>query len=78
MQVSDIKVDTFCCIWYLKHLGRGPACSKNPNNRSCIDFFLKNPIKCFHETQVFKTGLSDFHKLLVTILKFTFPKPSQK
>ena len=73
-QVSDIKLDAFCSIWKLKSLGKEPSCFKNPSNPSCIDLFLTNTIRSFQETQVFETGLSDFHKLLVTVLKGTFPK----
>ena len=73
-QVSDITLDTFCSIWNLKSLGKEPTCFKNPNNPSCIDLFLTNTIRSFQETQVFETGLSDFHKLVVTVLKSTFPK----
>ena len=54
------------------------ACFKNPNNPSCIDLFLTNTIRSFQETQVFETGLSDFHKLVVTVLKSTFPKSPPK
>ena len=77
-QVNDIKLDTFCSIWSLKSLGKEPICFKNPNNPSCIDFFLTNTTRSFQETQVFMTGLSDFHKLVVTILKSTFPKSPPK
>ena len=77
-QVSDIKLDTFCSIWNLKSLGKEPTCFKNPNNPSCIDLFLTNTIRSFQETQVFETGLSDFHKLVVTVLKSTFPKSPPK
>ena len=77
-QVSDIKLDTFCSIWNLKSLGKEPTCFKNPNNPSCIDLFLTNTIRSFQETQVFETGLSDFHKLVVTVLKSTFPKSRPK
>ena len=51
------------------------ACFKNPNNPSCIDLFLTNTIRSFQETQVFETGLYDFHKLVVTS---TFPKSPSK
>ena len=53
------------------------ACFKNPNN-PYIDLFLTNSIRSFQETQVFETGLSDFHKLVVTLLKSTFPKSPSK
>ena len=61
-QVSDVKL----------------ICFKNPNNLSCIDLFPANTIRSFQETQVFKTGLSDFHKLVVTVVKSTFAKSPQK
>ena len=73
-EVSDIKLDTFCSIWNLKSLGKEPTCFKNPNNPSCIDLFLTSANRNFQKTQVFEVGLSDFHKLVVTVLKSTFPK----
>ena len=47
---------------------------KNPINPSCIDLFLTNTIRSLQETQLFETELSDFHKLLMVVLKSTFPK----
>ena len=75
-QVRDIKIKlyTFCSIWNLKSVGKNPTCFKNPNNSSYIDLFLTNSIRSFQETQVFETGLSDFHEPVVTVLKNTFPK----
>ena len=58
----------------LKSLGKEPTCFKNQNDPSCIDLFLTSTIRSFQETQVFETGLSDFHKLVVTVLKSNFPK----
>ena len=72
--VSDITLDTFCSMQNLKSLGKEPTCFKNPNNPSCIDLFLTNTIRSFQETQMFETGLSDFHKLVVTVLKSTLPE----
>ena len=76
--VSDIKLDTFSNIWNLKSLGKEATCCKNPNNPSCIDLFLTNTIRSFQETQVLEARLTDFHKLVVTVLKPTFPKPRPK
>ena len=61
-----------------KKLKKGALCFKNPKNPSCIDLFLTNTMRGFQETQVFETGLSDFHKLVVTVLKSTFPKSLPK
>ena len=68
-QVNGIKLDTFCSIWNLKSLGKKSTCFKSPNNPSCIDLFLTNTTRSFQETQMFETGLSDFHKQVVTVLK---------
>ena len=66
-------------LWNLKSLGNEAACFKNPNNSSSIDLLLTNTIRSFQQSQAFETGLSDFHKLVVTVLKSTFPKsPPQK
>ena len=46
-----------------------PTCFKNPNNPTLIDLILANHPKSFHLSSVFETGLSDFHKLTLTVLK---------
>ena len=69
---------TFCSVWNIKNLAKEPTCLKNPNNPFCIDLFLTNTIRSFKGTQVFETGLSDFHKLVVTVLKSIFPVTPQR
>ena len=54
------------------------TCFKNPNNPSCIDLFLTNCGNSFQNTTTVSTGLSDFHKMTITILKTTFPKAKPK
>ena len=49
-----------------------PTCYKNPENPNCIDLFLTNWPRSFHNTCLYETGLSDFHKLVVTILRTSF------
>ena len=41
---------------------------------STIDLFLTNSSSYFQNTKTFFTGLSDFHKLVTTMLKISFPK----
>ena len=50
----------------------------NINNTSCIDLFITNCHKCFQNTTTVSTGLSDFHKMIVTIMKNTIPKSTPK
>ena len=46
-----------------------PTCFKNPNNPTFNDHILTNhPIR-FHSSSVYETGLSDFHKLTLMVLK---------
>ena len=54
------------------------TCFKNANNPSTIDLFLTNNSLAFQNTTATFTGLSDFHKLVLTVLKTTFSKNKPK
>ena len=59
----------------LKTLLKSPLATKNPHNPSSyIDLILTNRCKSFQNTKVINTGLSDFHKLTITVLKTSFKK----
>ena len=73
-EVTDDAMLEFCEIFNLKNLVKTPTCYKNPENPSCIDLILTNRIKSFQDTTVIETGLSDFHKLTITVLKTFFRK----
>ena len=62
----------------LKNLVRVPTCHKNPENPSCIGLLLTNKRLCFQDTNAFETGLSGFHKLVVTVMKTYFRKMKPK
>ena len=51
-----------------------PLCFKNPEKPSCIDLILIKRLKCFQSTCVIETGLSDFHRMTVAVLKIHFQK----
>ena len=65
--VFDPSMTLFCTLFKLKNIVKEPTCYKNPENPSCIDLFLTNCPRSFHNTCLYETSLSDFHKL-VTIL----------
>ena len=44
------------------------------DNLSCIDLILTNHPKCFQNSGVYEIGISDFHKLTLTVLKTYFQK----
>ena len=64
----------FCDTYHLKNLVNVPTCYKNPLKPSCIDLFLTNCSRSFQDTQVTEIGLSDFHKMNITVLKMFFSK----
>ena len=72
MDNSDMTV--FCDMYDPKCLIKEPTCHKNPENPSCIDLILTNNPKCFQSSCVVETGLSDFHRMTVTVMKATFKK----
>ena len=72
MDNSDMTV--FCDTYDLKRLIKEPTCYKIPGNLFCIDLILTNNPKCFQSSCVVETGLSDFHRMTVTVMKTTFKK----
>ena len=75
---DDLYMKTFCGIYKLNHLVKVPTCFKNPANPKCIDIILTNRIHHFQNTSVIETGLSDYHKLTVTVLKSELAKAAPK
>ena len=57
-----------------KNLVKEKTCFKSLTNPSCIDLFITNSHQSFQHTTTLTTGLSDFHKMVVTFMKTTFPK----
>ena len=56
-----------------KNLVQQKICFKSTNNPSCT-----NSPSSFQNTRTFPSGLYDFHKMILTILKSTFPKVRPK
>ena len=73
-EVSEDIMDEFCCTYNLKSLIKEATCFKNPHKPSCIDLILTNKNKSFQDSTVVETGLSDFHKLTITVLKLFYKK----
>ena len=61
-----------------KSLVEQKTCFKSTSNPSCIDLFVTNIPRSFQNTVTFASGLSDFHKMILTILKSTFSKVRPK
>ena len=70
----DATVSDFCEIYNLKQLIKDKTCFKNPAKPTCIDLIMTNRPKCFQDTMVIETGLSDFHKMSTTVIKMYYAK----
>ena len=66
---TEIAMSDFVEVYNFKNLTKGPTCFKNPNKPSCIDLILTNKKKQFIPSTLIKTGVSDFHKIVLTVLK---------
>ena len=77
-EFSELCLNDFCDIYNFKKLVKEPTCYKNPDNPSCIDLFLTNRPRTFQCTSTLETGISDFHKLVVTVLKTFYKKQRPK
>ena len=72
--IDNIDMKEFCQMYNLKSLIRVPTCFKNPENPSCIDLILTNSPRSFQSSCAIETGLSDFHKMTVAVMKTSFQK----
>ena len=50
------------------------SCFKSSINPTCIDLFLTNSKNSFKKSTVISVGISDFHEMIVTVLKTTIVK----
>ena len=73
-EVTQTSMKVFSDSYVFKNLMKDATCYKNPENPSCIDLILTNNPNSFQNSKVIETGLSDFHKMMVTVMKTTFEK----
>ena len=71
---SELHISTFLNNCNAKNLVQDMTCFKNKDNPSCIDLVITNSPKNFQNTSVVTTGLSDFHKMVITVINFSFQK----
>ena len=73
-ELTEGPVSDFCETYNLKHLIKDKTCFKNPTKPTCIDLIITNSPKCFQDSVVIETGLSDFHKMSATVMKMYYTK----
>ena len=77
-EVNDSHMQNFMINYGLNNIVKDKTCFKNPNNPKCIDLFLTNKPRSFQHTTTFDTGISDFHKMVISSFKCTFEKRDPK
>ena len=71
-EITENAMEVFMKVSNLKNLTKGPTCYKNPDKPSCIDLILTNRKKSFYSSHIIETGISDFHKMVVAVMKIYF------
>ena len=80
MLVWDFNAEAETCLSNFlseinaKNIINNYACYKSVENHSCIDLVIANSPLSFQNMVTITTGLSDFHKMLIIVLKTGFAK----
>ena len=67
VEIEEKNLSNFMSVYNLKTLIKQKACFKNPENQTCIDLVLTDSPRSFQNSSAFETGLSNFHKLTITV-----------
>ena len=78
LQVGEKSFNSFLYQHEHTFINKNPTCYKKPTNIGCIDHILKYSPKSFLKTETVITGLSDFHKLTLSVFKLHSSKAKAK
>ena len=73
---SEPCLSQFLYEYNAKNIVKENTCFKNALNPSYIDLFITDSPLSFQNTIAVSNGLSDFHKLVITVMKMSFKKHS--
>ena len=76
--IAETTTSDFCQMYNLQNLINEPTCYKNPKNPSSIDMILTNRKHSFENSTTVETGLSDHHRMIITMMKGKFKKKDPK
>ena len=77
-KISEPLLNELCQTYNLESIVNKPTCFKNPKNPSCIDLMLTNKQERFLKAKTVESGLSGFHKTVVSVFKTSFEKQKPK
>ena len=75
---SEPCISQFLFEMNAKNIVKETICYKILSNPSCIDLVITSSSSSFQNTMAISTGLSDFHKMVITVLKQTLQRSSPK
>ena len=78
VETKEPCMQSFLELYGLRNLISEPTCYKNPEKPSSIDLILTNSSSSFQNSCAIETGLSNFHKMTITVMKTTFHKLKPK
>ena len=73
-EMEEENMTDFCEIYNLQNLIKYPTCFKSVQNPTSIAMILTNRCECFQNSCTIETGISDHHKMIITVLKTFFTK----
>ena len=73
-EIKEENMKDFCDTYNLQNLINEPTCFKSVLNPTSIDLMLTNRARCFQNSVTIETGISDHHKMTITVLKTYFKK----
>ena len=77
-EVTETDMKDFCETYNVKNLITEPTCFKSATHPTSIDMILTNRSNSFQNSFALETGISDHHKMVITILKTYFKKIKPK
>ena len=75
---SETIMNSFLGTFAVSTLVKEKTCFKSLQNPSCIDHLITNSKRSFLNTTVISSGMSDFHKMVVTVMKTKIEKTKAK
>ena len=75
---GETRMGEFLNRYGLNNLVKEPTCFKSLDNPTCIDMILTNRCRSFQNTTCLANGLSDCHKLVISVMKTKFEKLKPK
>ena len=75
---NDGTMKKFCLNYLSNIIVKDKTCFKNLINPNCTDLIITNRPKSFQESDVIETGLYDFYKMSLMVMKVFYNKKTQK